>query len=661
MEYEVTTVMSSVIELSDLNPDNGNGTNSPASKNFFKTLGSRLKTNPADDKHLFVIQDMVQLSAQERMSTLFEVKDITTATSIGAGGHPFATVGGNSTTLGFSASSGLQAGQTFTPNSFTGGFDLHNAEITIAKVGSPVGNLKCELRATAAGLPTTLIATSETIIDGSEVIASTSGTYSKLSFNFSTPITLDGATQYAIVVLADGHIPDSTNYWTIQRSNTSAGTHPGGDIVNFDGTIWTTTANTDIIFQLRDFWVDIVGLGQSVEFNIQNLYDVESGMEIIDSNSMKLLFRRTFAGAGSDRAHQGHPFERTLTVSNTSVKSIITNETCSSYNENGSIPDFDRNIVLNVACGSDSARTRDLITGVLSVNPGVQDRGIGLNQAASSTLTEVIDTDFQEDIALDFNGSSSYIGYANHEFNNVNTNQKFIIEIEAKRDVDGVLHTLCSKGPTSGWHFYISASNKLTFDGSSFTATQSTESFIGTGLRKYRVTGDGDKLQLFSSEGAALTAGPNGSSVFTEVTYGGQQTGGYTFGSTTNQFQVGRRADTANQWWNGQIGYVKMALNTTSFAYDGYKSHPQVVSVQSVGANLMLGKQGSGENDGANNYYDAGVSKDGAPLVDSYDIFIKCAKTFATAGKQAALKTTMRRGDEAIQSSEQGRMFTFLK
>ena len=122
------------------------------------------------------------------------------------------------------------SGQTFIT---TSGDSFSGVDVAITEIGTGAGDILVEIYATAAGVPTGSAL-------GGQTFSVTATTCTVNSFNFSTPVTLSNATQYAIVFTPTAG-SGSDYYYTCQDDPS---TYAGGVAVYTNGT-WGSDANAD--------------------------------------------------------------------------------------------------------------------------------------------------------------------------------------------------------------------------------------------------------------------------------------------------------------------------------------------------------------------------------------------------------------------------------
>ncbi len=136
-----------------------------------------------------------------------------------------------------------------TSNSFVSqGFKLSNsgnlryAQLKLLKVGSPTGQIACLVYSDNAGVPGSMLASSQTID-----ISTIPTTATWIHFNFTNgPALSSSPTQYHVVL---GISVNASNYlqW---RMDGSAGTYTDGAKAIWNGSAWTTDTDDDMMFAI---------------------------------------------------------------------------------------------------------------------------------------------------------------------------------------------------------------------------------------------------------------------------------------------------------------------------------------------------------------------------------------------------------------------------
>lgn len=175
--------------------------------------------------------------------------------------------------------------QTVTPSAG----DLDWAVLKMWKMGSPVGDMWLELRNVVSGKPgSTVHATSE-VKAAADVLGA--GGPQVEWWNWPTPYTVDGVTQYAVVL--QGDYPISTvNYIRWGADNTSP-TYAGGTFCQYNGSTWVSQLYIDFVFHLLS---NVEGTSWSTEItsngttpcpvNIQHVPDVDGAISNVGASAV---------------------------------------------------------------------------------------------------------------------------------------------------------------------------------------------------------------------------------------------------------------------------------------------------------------------------------------------------------------------------------------
>jgi photosystem II stability/assembly factor-like uncharacterized protein len=148
----------------------------------------------------------------------------------------------NLLTFGYSAA--ISAGQTFTT---TSAVSLTSIDVWVSKANSPSDSVKIDIYNTSSGIPTGSSLGASDAISGSSL--SSSSSLSQCNFKFSTPITLNAATQYALVVSRTGAL-DASNYYLLRGYAFNGDPYSGGTAVLNNGT-WSTQTSFDMMFNIN--------------------------------------------------------------------------------------------------------------------------------------------------------------------------------------------------------------------------------------------------------------------------------------------------------------------------------------------------------------------------------------------------------------------------
>jgi len=593
--------------LSSLPPDTYNGTglvnlSSKHGINYFRSLNQRIAVNPSNSNHVFFATDLVHPDTVRR-STVFEIPD--SDNFVGAAISNYST----NTTINLrdTTSNTIQA-QTFTTSG--SGLTLRTIMVAAYRVGNIAAGqtLTAKIYATSAGAPTgAAIATSTNTYDPVKITTSTSGQY--LYFNFDS-VALSASTVYALSI-EGSYTVSASNY--IKLLATTANPYAGGSQYTNNGTTWSATAANDLVFETNGIWVTDVGNGSygnqsgtQIQNEIQDVIDnQETTIKIIPGTSIIQHATRknpNYANAAS-RALTGHIFGRKITIGNGTTKSSADSLAVLGYSS------YDENLAWTVSPGDSSAARLAPTTGAVTIGSYYEDRAgtRGLeasptNLGGSTGAGLVTDTRFQSGYAHYVPGTGQVI-YGNTPVatnaTRIYQNVPFILEVECAPMGTG---TICSSGELNtaghnGWLLEITAGGKLGFESVRSAAadivsyaSDANEPTDGS-YRRYRVVYDGTNARLYRSTVAPYTS-------FTEVaSYSsfGAGTAGQPYGST-NQLWIGlyRSSNTGVGYFNGKIGYIKLANNTTSFTYSGYASQPPMVNPINLGS-MVISKTRKGQ------------------------------------------------------------------
>lgn len=628
--------------ISGLPQDLYNGWATSTQQSLIKHINQRLIIDPSDDNHVFAYCDLQQPNGY-RDSVLFEIPDVTDIDRI--------SIDGTSDVSFMDDAARDELAQTFTPAANT---TLQCTSARFYKVGAPNGAITCEIQNTTGGLPNgSVVATASNTIDTNKLHTNTSG--EEVYFEFNN-VSLVASTQYAMVIKTDLST-DASNY-LIMKANYS-NPYAGGTRCNrtSSGT-WSSSAAHDMAISINNYWITKMGDAN----NVDGVWNQESCMSLIGSK-IQCLTRKVPYNIAANLVYMGHPYKRDITISATSAKSAISSVTCAAYEEASS--DFDKNLVFSVALGSDDCKDRNLITGLYSYavgsdqGAGVGDKSIGLEALSAAPPTLTVDPVFEAGVCGLY--SSNYTSYAiNKVYHQME--KDFVMEVEMNNTAatsDNILSTYYVPAPGSewGWQLGFNSSSYLQFFwiNASGVVKQvvASDKVEPTAYHKVKVKKVGTTVSLWRAENSA-----NNYTVFTEVaSYSTQDTyAGYRYNTTYSYLIIGAGDTGASAgiqlgaYFSGKIGYVKIAFGANSFVYDGFKSRPPIVSIQSI-SDMLLGKKMNGVYSGFSPYNEAGLSKDGRPFVDSYDHLVTASKSQLTAGKFMNFKLTQNRGSAKVKTA----------
>lgn len=148
-------------------------------------------------------------------------------------------------------------GQSFTP-ALAG--PLNRVELYIKKIGTPTGNIWCEIHVDGAD-PS---AAAQVGSDSATVDVSTvSGSYAYVAFDFATPINLSVGTEYWILLYGDYTLSSSNGI--VVGTDTSSPSYSGGIAGRYGngGAAWEDISTYDTLFKQ---YSDDAGGGQILFF-----------------------------------------------------------------------------------------------------------------------------------------------------------------------------------------------------------------------------------------------------------------------------------------------------------------------------------------------------------------------------------------------------------
>lgn len=654
--------------LSILNPDYYVGCTSAATQNFYKVNNRTVVLNPTNEKHAFIVGDLTHPDGIVR-SHLFEIVDVTDYLGIQISNYTAPSEGA------FVRADYPMIAQTFTSSGST---RLRTATFKFHQVApNTSGNIICELQQTDAGTGQpngVVIATSLNSFDQNKI--SKSSSHQLVYFNFNTPILNGsgnpGGLLYALVLkLASGGVYGSGS---CNWAENPTSVYSGGKVWQHNTSVWTDRGS-DSWFQINGEWVTDLS-AQNGATDIQTAFQSqispfgiathnhESQIELLDSTNIQWITRKAYSLVDANRLGTGHPFRRTIAIGNGTIKSVVSDAKVAGY----AVSNYDPFLALNVSYGHPACADQDLNTGALSQK--YQDRS-GLNynvNGGSFTGMEQADTDFSSGMCWLFPGATRYVGYNNSPALGFVSTKPYIIEFEIKPVIEASQRNIFADSTTGNWgtSIWINESNNAggiaiyhcDSSGNVIGRARTNAGFATSGYQIIRITyaGDGSYPRIWraTSVGGA----------FIEATYVTTLNFSGNAAQTSRSHYVGAGPGPA-MFYNGKLGYLKIANGVTSFVYDGFKSQPPLVAIQNLGSRLIA-KQNVGYNWFAlnNNFQNAGIiSGDAAQaaVVDSYDQLLRFSHTLAVQGKQPNFKLSMGRGSDRNQSSIQGLLMKFLK
>ena len=656
-----TTFSSSMLMTADMPMDRVTMFGSIDNKNLFRNIQDRLVSDPNDDKHFFLTYIHNEDNGAYN-PLVYEFQDITLNPGITS------AVVGNNATINHRNNSGAEAnGLIFTTSGTEDirgvGFKAwsndanfpwpDNATIT-ATIESTTGGTPDNSPATTYGTDT---------ISLNRFRRESSGTGQWLHFNFDG-ISLPAGT-YFIKLEASFPI-DATGF--LKFAAQSGNPNPNTSSWFFDGASWTEVAGQDLTHYISDMWISAPDefVGRQTDRDVYvSAYD--SSIQQSSPTELAVGWTRTTRYTDPTLPFEGDSVYRIMTMeSSSSVRSkfpeaekpVIHSET-----------EFDPYRYFQVSLGNQDTRSINPVTGVFGPDSdAMNETGFGHDIETGVNFTMVADTDFESGRCAQLTGSE-YRRYTFHEGMNI-MSQKFAIECEAKWITNpgnnGRILEYMDAAQNNGWGLYTTVAGKVVFRlraGGGGADTVSTETLNTSEYTKIRVIGDEEEIRIYFSRGADIGAGPGGTDVFTEVSYDSQRTGGYVQGNINENITIGRTSAGGSDFFIGKLGFIKLNIGSDSFVDEGYSDQQYSTNtLQAGGDGTFLCKRVRGQTQNTDFTKDTFFHKLGGGLfTDSYDIFLEMEKVLGAAGKQLAVRTTMRRGTGDVKTNEQGRLLTFSK
>lgn len=191
--------------------------------------GSVLKTNGSIKTILSTITAGESLEDEEYAY----VEDSTTKTIT----HLSQSSSNGASQFGRDNANDVSFGQTFSLSKKT---KIYGVGCNLAKVGSPGDSVEVGIQALSGGDP------DGTFIGSGTIAAGSIGAGGE-TITFSSPVTVEASTTYAIVWERTGAL-SNTDYYQLERDNT--GPYAGGILRLYNGTSWSDVAGTDAEFNL---------------------------------------------------------------------------------------------------------------------------------------------------------------------------------------------------------------------------------------------------------------------------------------------------------------------------------------------------------------------------------------------------------------------------
>lgn len=569
---------------------------------------NKIVVDPSDPDHIFAVMNVQHPGGSNTIKEPFlvEIPDITTFATSAVAQY---SNDGSDTPLR-SASSLTMIGQTFT----LAGSTIRAVGVNIAQIGKVASGkvLNLSIYNTAAGIPTTLIATSPITLDPSKIargVAGSQGSWYYFTFDTVALASLTGV--YAFVLSGDYTI-NASNYITIYRN--VANPYAGGTEVRFNGTVWAATAANDYVFDIREHWVNNLEHGHTADRFVSQWgvdeWHATPQLKLLDSTNIEYSVRRgyrTLDGAGTlfNSAHtSGHVLRRTIGVTGGGAKATISSSEVVGYGDN-----YDEFLIWAVSCGHSDYRRKNVETGADDLDSQAEDRS-GHSRVWLTTATVAADytsdVDFESGRCLILPGTTPNLALLEKRperlFQN-SVDPRWIIEIEYKPTAGSLstLRTLIAKCPTgvaSGWDFRHTATGFL-----EFAVAISGAAVLTTASSNVLTVGVCEKLLAwFDPADNKVHLGKVVAGVKTEVsTYAAQPTitvANASFG--TDSMTIGQNNSSAQDAL-GRVGLIKIAVGATSFANNNYNEQFQppirpFFLLNNGGTPLVIGEQMVGRN-----------------------------------------------------------------
>jgi hypothetical protein len=119
-----------------------------------------------------------------------------------------------------------------------GNFNMSSIDLRARTVGAPTGNVRMKIYGDAAGIPGTLLGTSNTVS-----IAALTAVYSVQNFVFSSPVALLNSTTYHYAIEYTGATIDGSNYVEFDSETTAP---PSTFLAFYNGSIWAESASNNL-------------------------------------------------------------------------------------------------------------------------------------------------------------------------------------------------------------------------------------------------------------------------------------------------------------------------------------------------------------------------------------------------------------------------------
>jgi len=359
----------------------------------------------------------------------------------------------------------------------------------------------------------------------------------------------------------------------------------------------------------------------------------------------------------------GHPYRKVIPFTAGGSVECDTTNSLDPVTQNNV---FDEYLLFNIDLGNPDTAAFDTITGVPSSGYLWQRSGISTDVFTASTPPFVIDSDFESGYCANFS-TSDYIRYGQSGLNETAWAlglRDFIMEAEIKPVNAASYHKVILANyysANNGFQWRIEQGGYLVFwigNGSGFYGAMASDKIEPLTYHKVRVTRTNGTVKLWRDEGSG----------WVEVgSYSDNTADNKNVSSSSSAYWVvsGYPFSLGSAGFDGKIGYVKVAVGTDSFEYDGFKDQSAIVSLQNHG-HLITGENVTGQSNAtiADNYDIPFIgSGNESALVDSYRQRFIYSKTFSggSQGFNAKLSVAGKRGTTEDQSNLQGLLFQYSR
>jgi len=649
------------------------GYNTTSASNNFRHIGNRLLADPSDPKHLYLVLGVEATRGSTHLrSVLMEVIDYTAGAVLDTA-LQLTDLG---TYVWTGHTGNKKASQEFSLSS--------QKARCMAVAGKRVGvraaddYLKAAIYTDSSGVPGSLVETSPTQYRINDISSSENAF---LPFNFSN--TERSGTFHLVLETSSGTY-DGSNYMGFGAGGTGGGM---GYLNSSD--VWTQVA-VDMNFQLFTgaYIYDFGNKAGAEDFEC-----VESTIALKDNGNIRWVVRQPFIASVDLYRFAGNVLERNIALPSTDEPSVIGDVGSAMYDDKDDQPNFNDNLRLSVALGTDECKGINQVTGDLS-GDGVYDRsGSGVYFTESSLPTEVPDANFASGKAIALSRASEhYILYHNASpygghIAVPRNGEQFYAEAEIHPTTVSsgnrcILSAIYLTGTYHGWRFRFNGSGYLEFghfDGTaaSFTTTAS-DKVEPTTYHRVAVMGNaGENITLWRKEPGV--DGGNGTGEWYEIGSGNYSSQaslpasgngisansacrigiGCADNSTSSGYQEG-------DFFDGKIGHIQIIIGdsftTPNDAPQQFLNQPSMNSINNLGS-CVVGKRISGQidNNDASNAHASGVRVKQGGFVDSYDLYLVAEKQLSSSGGDLVHKQTIGRGSDENQTQEQGYVLKFTE